>query len=166
MPCGKYFIKPCSPGRWLCPASARLLARPVGPSALLLDVQPCCSPPGVKPHTRILRFVLCFSPWLLQLGSKEPGSLLEMWPSWEPCSQQLFCSNTGWPFQNKPASVSQLACSVLGSLGWNRDTRLTRTSRLAALFVSPTSRISSFPPSRCQHSPYPSAPTPPGFISS
>lgn len=116
-------------------------------SLLLQDPKGCRRPPGVKFW---VSGVLCFSPWLLKQGS-EPGSLLELCPSWGPCSQQLFCSNTGQPFQNTPAAVSQRAGSVLGSLGWNRDARLTRTSRLAALFVSPASRISSFPPSCCQH---------------
>lgn len=42
LPCGKYFIKPCSPGRWLCPAkcptagtSRGSLRSPAGRAALL-----------------------------------------------------------------------------------------------------------------------------------
>lgn len=129
------------PGKFALPGTSLRV------SPLLQDPKGCRSPMGAK---FCVSGVLCFSPSLLKQGS-EPGSLLELRPSWEPCSQQLFCSNTGQPFQNTPAAVSQRACSVLGSLGWNRDAKLTRTSRLAALFVSPASRISSFPPSLCQH---------------
>lgn len=165
LPCGKCFMDP-EPGVVsslrsgmqlpLPAASAWLLpVEPGGASAPMGSQGPAASLRSSKSKTLCLVFSAVSHPGSCSRIQRSPRPWLEMGPWWEPCSRQLFCNIPGMAFPKQPASVSQPWCSVSGSLGWNREVRLTRTSRLAALFVSPASRISSFPPPCCQHRPYP-----------